>query len=35
MQILLTWLNEGPKLEESDITGTKSIFFTGTKTEIR
>jgi len=27
MQILLTWLNKGPKVEESEITRTKSIFF--------
>jgi len=24
MQILLTWLNKGPKVEESEITRTKS-----------
>jgi len=35
-QILLTWLNEGPIVEESEIIGTKSIlFFTETKTGIR
>jgi len=36
-QILLTCFNEGPKVEESEITGTgsKPFFFTGTKTEIR
>jgi hypothetical protein len=35
-QILLTSLSEGLKVEESEITGTKSnIFFTGTKTGIR
>jgi hypothetical protein len=27
MQILLTWLNKGPKVEESEIRGTKSKFF--------
>jgi len=35
-QILLTCFNEGPKVEEYEITRTKSkLFFTGTKTEIR
>jgi len=27
MQILLTWLNEGPKVEESEITRTESKCF--------
>ena len=27
MQILLTWLNEGPKMEESEITRTESKLF--------
>jgi len=27
MQIMLTWLNEGPKVEEYEITRTESKFF--------
>jgi len=34
IQILLTWLNDGLKIKEYEITKTKSFFFAGTKTEI-